>query len=164
MKKQTYQRIMNFFEEHAPFKFLLIIMNRLCTLMVIISYPLLLIYLLMEKRPELAEAMIIPMNAFIILTVFRFLINRPRPYEKFQTPPAIPKEKKGNSFPSRHVFSAFMIAFTVLYLSPWPWAGILLLVIAALMAVIRVLSGVHFISDVLAGFVFAAVASVCYWI
>ena len=162
MKKETYQNIMNFFEEHASWKSALVMMNRLCTLFVVISFPLLLLYLLIQRKPELAEVIIIPMNAFIILTVFRSLINRPRPYEKFQTPSAIHKEKTGNSFPSRHVFSAFMIALTVFIYGPWLWVGILLLVVATLIAFIRVISGVHFVSDVLAGFLFAAAASLFY--
>lgn len=162
MKKETYQNIMNFFEEHSSLKSLLVMMNRICTIFVVISYPLLLCQQLLQKSPNLAEVIIVPMNAFIILTVFRYLINRPRPYEKFQTPSAIHKDKKGNSFPSRHVFSSFMIAFTILIHGPWLWAGILLLGIATLIALIRVISGVHFISDVLAGFFFAAVASIFY--
>ena len=162
MKKETYQNIMKFFEEHSSFKSALSWMNRLCTIGVMVSYPLQLLSLLIQRRTELAEAIIIPMNAFIILTVFRFLVNRPRPYEKFQTESAIHKNKKGNSFPSRHVFSSFMIAFTVLTFSPWMWTGILLLFISVIIALIRVVSGVHFISDVLAGFVFAAAASLFY--
>ena len=67
----------------------------------------------------------------------------------------------GRSFPSRHVFSAFIIAFTVLICSPaasplW-FIGILLAVLAAIIACVRVISGVHFISDVVGAFVFAAI-------
>ena len=164
MKKETYQKIMKYFEEHPSQKSILTMGNKLCTILVFLSYPLLLFYLLIERSPQLAEAIIVPMNAFIILTVFRFLVNRPRPYEKFQTPSAIHKAKKGNSFPSRHVFSAFMIALTILAFCPLPGIGILLLIVSALIAFIRVISGVHFISDVLAGCMFAIVASLFYWL
>ena len=76
-------------------------------------------------------------------------------------PPVITKDTHGRSFPSRHVFSAFIIAFTVLICSPsasplW-FTGILLAVIAAIIACVRVISGVHFISDVVGAFVFAAI-------
>ena len=164
MKKDTYVKMTGYFKNHPSQKNCLKILNKLCTLIVVVAYPLLLFYLFTLKTPELATAIIIPMNAFIILTVFRFLINRQRPYEKFQTPPAIPKDKKGNSFPSRHVFSAFMIAFTLCVYGPWLWIGIVLLVVATLIAVIRVVAGIHFISDVLAGFGVAAVASIFYLI
>jgi membrane-associated phospholipid phosphatase len=97
------------------------------------------------------------LDGFFILTVFRWLINRKRPYEVYDTPPAIHKDKKGSSFPSRHVYSAFAIAFA------FGWIGsatqtplvvgiaVLLTVLGVLIAVIRVLSGIHFLSDVLAG-------------
>ena len=72
----------------------------------------------------------------------------------------IPKDKKGQSFPSRHVYSAFIIAFTFMNVSAvnhiFLYVGIVLALIAMLVAVIRVISGVHFISDVFAAFAFAA--------
>lgn len=164
MKKDTYVKMTGYFKSHPSQRKCLKVMNKLCTLIIVVAYPLLLLYLLSLRTPELATAIIVPMNAFIILTVFRFLINRQRPYEKFETAPAIPKVKKGNSFPSRHVFSSFMIAFTMCIYGPWIEVGILLLIVAILIAIIRVVAGIHFISDVLAGFLFAAAASLFYFI
>ena len=63
-------------------------------------------------------------------------------------PPVIPKNTKGHSWPSRHVFSATIIALTFFPVN-MPLA-IVLLVCAAGIAVIRVISGVHSISDVVA--------------
>ena len=59
------------------------------------------------------------------------------------------KDTSGRSFPSRHVFSAFMLAMTVFYL--YPLIGCLLLACGCLLAVIRVISGVHEPRDVIAG-------------
>ena len=59
------------------------------------------------------------------------------------------KDTKGHSFPSRHVFSVFVIAFTVgVHIH---WAGIALGAVGLLISLIRVLAGIHFPRDVLAG-------------
>ena len=89
-----------------------------------------------------------------ILTVVRAWINRKRPYEIFELPSVIPKDTKGHSWPSRHVFSAAVIAFTFWFVCPA--VGIVFLLMTVAIAWIRVVSGVHFISDVVAGFLFAA--------
>ncbi len=86
---------------------------------------------------------------FIAVSVMRCFINAPRPYELFDFYEKKPKEKKGKSFPSRHVFSIFVIA-TILF--RWNiFVGIGLIAGGILLAVVRVLLGIHFIRDVVAG-------------
>ena len=70
--------------------------------------------------------------------------------------PIIKKEKEGNSFPSRHVFSAFVIATTFIYANLE--LGICLFAISCLIAVLRVIGGVHFPKDVIVG---AITGSIC---
>ena len=65
--------------------------------------------------------------------------------------PLIKKDSLGKSFPSRHVFSATTIAMFTLLLNPW--LGGTMLFLAAILAILRVLGGVHYPSDVLAGYV-----------
>jgi len=126
--------------------------NLILTAAVFVSYPLLLCWLLLKQSPLLARAIIIPMDGFIIVTVLRRMVNRPRPYEKFETSSVIAKNTKGKSCPSRHVFSAAVIAMTFMTTPGMFTAGIIFLVCALGLAVIRVVSGVHFVSDVLAAF------------
>ena len=95
--------------------------------------------------------------AFAAVSVFRDVYNAPRPYEVTGRAPAFPKETKGHSFPSRHVFSAFMIAFDWVAFC-WP-VGFVLLCAAAVVAWVRWRAGVHFLRDVIAGFVAAAIAA-----
>ena len=108
MKKETYNKMTGIFKNNPALAKCLIISNKLCTSIIFSLYPALLIYLFLQKRPELASSIITPLDGFIVLSVFRYLINRPRPYEKFGIAPVIPKDKKGQSFPSRHVYSAFI--------------------------------------------------------
>ena len=122
--------------------------NKILTGLVFIAYPCLLLWMLWHKNPRLTNAIIYPMNGFICVTVVRAILNFPRPYERFEMPPVIPKNTKGHSWPSRHVFSATIIALTFFPVN-MP-LGTVLLVCAAGIAVIRVISGVHSISDVVA--------------
>lgn len=164
MKKETYIKITQPFRDNPELAKGIHIANKVCTGVMYVAYPLLLVYLYfyqyLSSYFSFKRALLVPAISFVVLTVVRALMNRPRPYEKFELPPVIKKDTKGNSFPSRHVFSATMIAMTFLLMSPWSWLGLLFLVVAVALAVVRVLSGVHYISDVVAGFLVAVIAAV----
>lgn len=151
MKKETYIKMTAPYRDGSKAGKIISITNKLITGLSYIAYPILLIYLLWSKNPLLYRSIIVPLDSFIILSVFRYFINRKRPYEYFDVPPAMKKDTKGKSFPSRHVFSAFVIAMTFLFACPYMWIGIVLLAFGLFLAVIRVLTGVHFISDVVVG-------------
>lgn len=136
------------------------IANKLCTMTMYAAYPLLILYMFLQRDTYVARVIMVPVDSFIILTVFRWFINRPRPYEAFEMPPVIKKDTKGKSFPSRHVFSAMVIAMTFLLVSPWTWLGLIFVVLAVLLAIVRVISGVHYISDVIVGAAFAILAAI----
>jgi len=86
---------------------------------------------------------------FILVTVVRKLINSKRPYEVYEFYKELPREKKGEGHPSRHCYSAAVIATLGWLVSPFLTLGVGLL--AAIIAVTRVVTGVHFVRDVLAG-------------
>jgi len=86
---------------------------------------------------------------FCVISLLRKGLNWPRPYEVYRIDPLIDKDTKGESFPSRHVFSIFVIGTSFLYL--YPVLGICLLLMGCVLAAVRVLTGVHFTRDVLAG-------------
>ena len=160
MTKETYIKITQPFRDNPKMARGIHIANKICTLSMYLAYPLFVLYMFWMKDAYVARVLIVPSNSFIILSVFRYLVNRPRPYEKFDIPPVIAKDTKGKSFPSRHVFSAMVIAMTFLLASPWSWLGVVFVVVAVLLAIVRVLSGVHYVSDVVAGGMFAVVAAV----
>ena len=91
------------------------------------------------------------MPGFVFLggTVLRAKLNFPRPYEQPGFTPLVEKETHGHSFPSRHALSAAVLAMVWLYF--YPAAGVAMVVVAAAICVLRVLAGVHFPRDVLAG-------------
>ena len=164
MKKETYIKMTQPFRENPDLAKGIHIANKLCTGVMYLAYPVLLVYLFFYGKYSsyfsFWRALFVPAISFVLLSVFRSVVNRPRPYEKFEVPPVIKKDTKGNSFPSRHVFSATMIAMTFVLMSPWSWLGCIFLGISILLAVVRVVSGVHYISDVVAGMVVAIGAAI----
>lgn len=123
--------------------------NHILTGIVFCIYPLYLLVLFFEKNPCLWRVILVPVVSFVLVTAVRAILNVPRPYEKFGMPPVIEKDTKGKSFPSRHVFSVFIIAMAVYYQYPGP--GVMLGLVGIGIAAIRVFGGVHEPRDVIAG-------------
>ena len=163
MKKETYIKMTQPFRDNPKMARGLHITNKICTGIMYILYPILLVYMFWQKDDALLKAFLVPAISFVVLSVGRALINRKRPYEKFEVLPVIPKDTKGKSFPSRHVFSACVIAMTFLLVSPWMLIGVALLFIAVIEAVVRVVSGVHYITDVVVGMLVGILASLFYF-
>ena len=155
MKKETYIKMTQPFRGNAKAGRAIHIINKILTYSVFIAYPIFLLYLLFQRNPILGRAIMVPLDSFIIVSVFRHIVNRKRPYEYFGVKPVIDKDTKGKSFPSRHVFSAFVISMTFIFCSSMSWQWIVistvLFLISTGIAIIRVVSGVHYISDVIAG-------------
>lgn len=89
------------------------------------------------------------MVGFVFVTVLRAILNKPRPYEVYDFYAVNPSEREGKSFPSRHCFSAFVIATLSIPLSPLSAVAVFLM--AFIIALCRVLTGIHFIRDALVG-------------
>ena len=135
--------------------------DKAITYITAISYAVLLVWLFLHHEYyTVFQFILLPAVAFIIVSIFRKVYSAKRPYEIYGFEPVIEKETKGKSFPSRHVFSATMIAMTFILHSPWSLLGLIFLVVSIILAVVRVVSGVHYISDVVAGFLVAVVAAV----
>ena len=150
MNLEQYNRIHDFFITHSSAFSLLLMTNRFLTACGFFLYSLLLLFLLLKRELlMLCSFIFIPAICFLTVTIFRKVINKQRPYEKLPIQSLIKKEKKGQSFPSRHVFSIFLIATLWFYF--WKPIGIFLLIAGIFLAIVRVIGGVHFISDVCAG-------------
>ena len=156
MTAEQYQRISAPFRTEKRTK-MLCLMNRILTMSCYVLYPVLLVVLFTEKDARFLRAVLVPGISFVLLSLFRKCVNFRRPYELLEIDPLIHKATSGKSFPSRHVFSVFMIAFTFLWI--FPAVGCLLLVVGVLLALIRVIGGVHFPRDVFAGALFGVAAA-----
>ena len=160
MTKETYIKLTQPFRDNPGMARGIHIANKVCTMCMYVAYPLLVVYMFWIKDKGFWQALLVPAISFMLLTIFRAFFNRPRPYEAFELPPVIKKDTKGKSFPSRHVFSSRVIAMTFLLVSPWMWLGVVFVLLTVLLAVVRVMSGVHYPSDVIAGAGFAVLVAI----
>ncbi|MGN0438852.1 MAG: phosphatase PAP2 family protein [Lachnospiraceae bacterium] len=149
MTTNQYKKWTKPFVEHPRATKVLLFMNKILTILCYILFPLLLIMEWMTQSDLLLRSFLTAGISFVAVTLFRKAFNKTRPYEALDIVPLIKKDKKGQSFPSRHVFSVFVIAMCWLYYIPI--VGILLLLVGIIMAWIRVIGGVHYPIDVIAG-------------
>lgn len=146
-----YDKILNFLTRHSRLAVLVLAYNGFVTKLMYLLYPLLLVYLYKYHRGDLLATVAIPAIGFALLTLFRKHLNQPRPYQTWQTKSLMKRDGSGESFPSRHVFSATLISMC--FLRQHLWLGVTLLVLSAGLAASRVIGGVHYPKDVLVGYV-----------
>ena len=113
------------------------------------AYALLLGWACVSDPWKLAPLVGVTAGGFAAVSFFRRRFNAPRPYECCAIAPLIARDGAGKSFPSRHAFSAFAIAAS--WFAASAPVAVVLLVAAVVLAVCRVLGGVHFPRDVVAG-------------
>ena len=146
-------------------------LNRLLTGLMYLAYPPLLAAILIREgrgqgrkallNSDFLKCLLIPAGGFAAETALRAGINRPRPYETWKLDPLIHKDTRGKSFPSRHVFSSVIISMAYLFICPA--AGAFFLAVSALTALLRVIGGVHYPSDVAAGYGLGAAWGLLFW-
>ena len=177
MTAQRYQAIFDWFRARPAALRALGYAQKISVLGVYLVYGAVLAVTLWQRSGQFWRVLAVPAAVYVLGTLLRAAINRPRPYEALNFTPLFPKDTKGQSMPSRHCFSAAAIvaggvsvwggvwagtagpvvaaAFTV-----WVPLGVAACLLAAVVAVTRVLTGVHYPSDVLAGLAFGAGAAV----
>ena len=85
----------------------------------------------------------------------KFLVRRKRPEGDWG---GIYRRTDPHSFPSGHAARAALLAVLAISLGP-TWFGILLLIWAPLVILARVVMGVHYLSDVIAGAILGILAA-----
>ena len=124
------------------------------------AYLLSLLTLMLQRDARLLRLLLVPAVCFLTVTVLRPLIGRQRPYDRFGAPPVGRyRPGKGKSMPSRHTASAAAIACAVIAAFPSVPCAAAMLLLCAMIAALRVLSGQHYISDVLAALALSFVLS-----
>lgn len=161
MTAQRYQAIFDWFRARPAALRALEYAQKISVLGVYLVYGAVLAVTLWQRSGQFWRVLAVPAAVYVLGTLLRAAINRPRPYEALNFTPLFPKDTKGQSMPSRHCFSAAAIAGTAWYVLP-P-LGAVLAVLGVLIAISRVVTGVHYISDVLAGLAFGSVFAVLGW-
>lgn len=163
MKKETYEKIMGLLGSKKAVPIVIDIVGKILTVVTAILYFGEIALLVMNREYKLmAGLIIVPALFFVLLSEFRKKINAKRPYELYGFKPLIKKDTKGLSFPSRHVFSIFIIGGSIWVINRF--LGVIILIMGLFLAIIRVITGVHFPRDVIAGAIIGFVCSMAMFI
>ena len=156
MTPERYQKILHWLNTHPAAKRLVILLNHWLPAVPFVCYPVLLVLLNLQwfrllrgGLDQTARAILVPGFVFLGGTLLRKKLNFPRPYEQPGFTPLVEKETRGQSFPSRHALSAAVLA--AVWLSFYPAVGGVMVAVTVAICVLRVLAGVHFPRDVIAG-------------
>ncbi len=151
--KALYEKNYRFLQAHPTFKKFVLGYNDYVPFVFVASYSFLWFYagfLTPVSPKELAAIFFSTAFALFFVSVLRFGISRNRPYENVDgVVPLKAKRSKGNSFPSRHLTCAGVIAACCLcYL---PILGGVLLALCCGLIYTRFATGWHYPSDLLVG-------------
>ena len=116
MTAQRYQAIFDWFRARPAALRALGYAQKISVLGVYLVYGAVLAVTLWQRSGQFWRVLAVPAAVYVLGTLLRAAINRPRPYEALNFTPLFPKDTKGQSMPSRHCFSAAAIvaaAFTV---------------------------------------------------
>lgn len=154
MKRESYEALNKSMRENPYSADILSILSGGATAIVVALYVFTILYLFISRDFRVILITCPPLAGFIFLTMIRSGMNTKRPYERYDIIPLIEKKTAGNSFPSRHAASAFLIGVSLIPISV-PLSVIIILS-GVVIAICRVLSGVHFILDVVFGAAFGS--------
>ena len=166
MTEERYKKMMALLSSRRIYVALINNIDRAITIIIFLSYVLAVVYTFFKMPKLLIPLVAVPGVSFVALSLFRRRYDAARPYEVYATQPVLKKDTSGKSFPSRHIFSVFVIGTTFMvlavnYASP---AGVaiaaVMMVMGLLQAVLRVIGGVHFIRDVIVGALIGILAGI----
>lgn len=152
-----YNKNAAFYRKCPMAKLALRLINAALTLGFILAYGLLLWHGLQNgfTPQKLTGLLCVPCTCLFLVSVLRICFPRPRPYAQNGAgiQPLLPKKKtEETSFPSRHLACASVIA--TVFLPYFTGVAVGLYCAALLLGYVRFSAGVHYPSDLLAGFLF----------
>ncbi len=158
--KSVYEKNAAFYERHPIAKKVLLFSNLALTGVFFLAYFALVIYAAVAlETKDIIKILAIPALCVALVTLLRILFARPRPYSQAGaniTPILHKKSRDKESFPSRHLACAFVIA--AVFFSYLTGAGICLTVLGCVLGYVRFALGVHYPTDLLGG---AALGGIC---
>lgn len=145
---KMFLKLYKFIEKKEHLKKVLYCINKASSKFFAILYMVYILWLLIKLDQRLIKFLLIPALVLGTVSILRKVINRKRPFEVFKIKPIITHEI-GGSFPSKHASSAMIIAIFTYWINPV--VGSLTIGLALLTAISRVLAGIHYLTDVVAG-------------
>ena len=148
-----YTHINKFMWNHPFIKSLTHFLSRFCPYMIAIFYILLFLKIFLNHPLNLFILTAEPLAVTSITIILRIIINRKRPAERYNFKPIDGSKKTGHSFPRIHVATSVSITLAVLRYGPN--MGLLLSVLSITITIARLISGAHYISDIIASIIIA---------
>ena len=148
--ESIYPKVFAWFQKHTAARKILKAAYKGLPVLVAAFYACIILHcFFFERRTLLFKELLIPAALFLTVTLLRKRFDFDRPYCVYPVKSLVEKDKRGESFPSRHSASAVVIASAGCFVSIH--TGIILFVLAFLISVTRLLAGVHFPRDLLGG-------------
>ena len=147
---KIYLSIYNFVKSHPSLHKPVIVVNDLSPKIMMVLFYGMMPILVLTLDPRIFAFAACPLVELLLVTKFRNKIDRPRPFDVLDVTP-LEKHSSGHSFPSLHCSSSFVITMALFYIHPY--LGAAGLAVSVFVAVSRLLSGVHYPSDILAGII-----------
>lgn len=148
MDQKLVMELVRFRKRHPLFEQSVVPLMKILTAWFFIIYVVHIYYMMICHDSRIYLFISVPAGVFVLVSILRLLFNRPRPFETMIID-ALVTHEKGKSYPSRHTASAFIIAMAVSSISPL--LGVPSLIFAACIGILRVISGIHYPTDVMAG-------------
>lgn len=150
--ESVYPAVYAWFQNHAFALEILKVSYKGLPLFVASVYICMVLYCFFRIPSLFLKELLIPAALFLTVTFLRKKYDRERPYSVYPVKSLVAKDKKGESFPSRHAASAVVIAAAGCFITPL--LGVILFLLAFLISLTRLLAGVHFPGDIVAGWGF----------
>lgn len=151
MSEEKYRKISDWFRNDERRLKAFVFIYKILPCLVVMAYGIIVLYeVFWGTVSDTIRVLLVPAITFFLCTIFRRIINEQRPYESMNIHPLIQKKKKGQSFPSRHMVSAGVIAVAAMYINIV--FGVIMIGIGIVIGIIRPIAGVHYVRDVIAGF------------
>ena len=166
--KKLYERNAAFYNARPKAKKALSVLDSGLTVLFGLAYIALWVYAVFGGKfatHDYIRITFIPLLALFVVSVLRATISRPRPYSQDGDGITPLKERNGkddDSFPSRHLACAAAIALS--FFPSLPLFGVALLVGCVGLAYIRFALGLHYPSDLVAGFSVGSIVTGLYFV
>lgn len=154
----TYKNFLIFIKERPWLTLLLKIVDILAVSFTVCAYAAVIVSEATDNILFAFKLLLVSAIPFVIVSLLRRIIDAPRPYELYDIYDTPPRRRGGRSFPSRHAFSIFAIGTSIAFVCPV--LAVVILILGVALSASRVLLGIHFPRDIIAGAVIGTVTSV----
>lgn len=114
------------------------------------------LYLIYKRDERIGLFLFVPFICLLTSYGLRFIVKKPRPYKKYSYRLNFDMDRKNSySFPSNHSTSSMVIAAACMFVNIY--FGSVILIFAVITGLSRVFMGIHYLSDVLAGWILGMV-------